>query len=57
MHNEQPDEKTIFVLTSNQLHKWELIKDEDFDRLFYNCDLEKVAKTAFAKNVWVSNLF
>jgi len=48
---EDPFEKVVFVLTSNSFQKWMLTQGE-MDRLFYNCDLESIAKQAFATHVW-----
>ena len=51
--SDDPEEKTVFVLTSSSLQKWCLIKDEP-DKMFYNCDVETIVKEAFVKHVWVS---
>lgn len=48
------EEKAVFVLTANSLQKWLIIKDEEPDRLFYSCDIEELARNAFATTVWVS---
>lgn len=48
---EDPFEKVVFVLTSNSFQKWMLTQGE-LDRLFYNCDLESIAKQTFATHVW-----
>lgn len=50
---EDPFEKFIYVLTSNSFQKWILTQGE-LDRLFYNCDLESIAKQAFATHLWVN---
>ena len=48
-------EKTVFVLTSNTFQKWYLAQG-DPERLVYSCDIETLAKKAFALNTWVSLL-
>ena len=53
-HDGDPEEKLVFVLTAHSLQKWLIIKD-DPDKLFYSCDIDAVAKEAFANKVWVSN--
>ena len=48
------EEKIVFVLTANSLQKWQLIKDEEPDKMYFNSDLETIAKEAFATaSVWV----
>ena len=50
------EEKLVFVLTSNSLQKWLLIKDEP-DKMFYSCDLETLSKQSFVNSgQWVSLL-
>jgi hypothetical protein len=51
---EDPFEKIIYVLTSNGFQKWLLTQGEP-DKMFYNCDLESIAKQAFATHLWVRN--
>jgi len=46
-------EKTVFVLTSNTFQKWYLAQG-DPERLVYSCDIETLARKAFALNTWVS---
>ena len=53
---DDPTEKVVYVLTSNSFQKW-LLTQGDPDRMFYNCDLENIAKEAFATHIWVSNIF
>ena len=50
---DDPTEKVVYVLTSNSFQKW-LLTQGDPDRMFYNCDLENIAKEAFATHIWVS---
>ncbi len=47
------EEKSVFVLTANSLQKWLLIKDEP-DKMYYSCEIETVARSAFVATVWVS---
>ena len=53
---DDPFEKTVFVLTSNAFQKWYLSQG-DPERLVYSCDIESLAKRAFAANTWVSQFF
>ena len=48
-----PLEKYVYVLTSTSFQKW-IIAHGDPDKMFYSCQLEPIAKQAFADNVWVS---
>ena len=50
---DDPFEKTLYVLTSNGFQKW-LLAQGDADQMFYNCDLEALAKQAFSTYLWVS---
>ena len=54
---DDPEDKLVFVLTANALQKWLLIKDEFPDKMYYSCDIETLAKQAFAEKVWVSNYY
>jgi len=47
-----PYEKTVYVLTSNSFQKW-FIAQGDPEKMIYSCDLENIAKQAFASNTWV----
>ena len=53
---DDPEDKLVFVLTANTLQKWLLIKDEFPDKMYYSCDIETLAKQAFAEKVWVSTM-
>jgi hypothetical protein len=53
---EDPYEKTVYVLTSNNFQKW-FIAHGDPEKLVYSCDLENLAKRAFASNTWVCSSF
>ncbi len=53
-HSGDPEEKAAFVLTASALQKWLLVSEEETDRMFYSCDVEELARTAFATTVWVS---
>jgi len=46
-----PLEKYVYVLTSTSFQKW-IIAHGDPDKMFYSCQLEPIAKQAFADNVW-----
>ena len=49
-----PEEQVVCVLTSNTLQKWLVVKDEP-ETLFYSCNVESLAKEAFAhSSAWVS---
>ena len=48
---DDPFEKVIYVLTANSFQKW-LLSQGDPDKMFYNCDLESIAKQAFADHLW-----
>ena len=50
-----PSEKYVYVLTSTSFQKW-ILAHGDPDKMFYSCQLEPIAKQAFATNVWVSSL-
>lgn len=50
---EDPFEKFVYVLTSNSFQKWLLIQGEP-DKMFYSCDLETLAKEAFATHLWAN---
>ena len=49
-----PSEKYVYVLTSTSFQKW-ILAHGDPDKMFYSCQLEPIAKQAFATNVWVSS--
>ena len=49
---DDPFEKIVYVLTSNGFQKW-LLAQGDADQMFYNCDLEAIAKQAFTTHLWV----
>ena len=53
VEKEDPTEKIVLVLTSNSFQKW-LVAQGETDKMFYNCDLENIAKQAFATHMWVS---
>lgn len=48
---DDPFEKSVYVLTSNSFQKWHLSQG-DPERLIYSCDLEAIAKQAFASSTW-----
>ena len=50
-----PAERKALVLTASTLQKWMLQKEEDTDTMFYSCDVEEMAREAFAANIWVSD--
>ncbi len=43
----------MYVLTALELQKWLLIKDEEPDRMIFTCDVQELAKSAFASAIWV----